>query len=123
MISGNDPNGVGFGGVQIDTGAHDNLVQGNYVGVNANGSAALGNGYWGVLIRSGAYHNTIGGTTAAARNLISGNGVGGIGIAEAGSINNLVQGNYIGTDVTGNQSVGNTLAGVVISCLRTRLVV
>ena len=47
-----------------------------------------------------ASDNTVGGTVAAARNLISGNNVG-VLIVGAGAIGNTVLGNYIGTDATG----------------------
>ena len=47
---------------------------------------------------------TIGGTTAAARNVISGNETG-VGIT--GGSDNLVEGNYIGTDTTGTSAIGN----------------
>jgi len=56
---------------------------------------------------SGAPNNTIGGTTAAARNIVSGNTVLGIDILNAGATNNVVQGNYVGTDVTGSAALGN----------------
>ena len=56
-------------------------------------------------------HNTIGGTAAGAGNVISGNQ--GIGVL-IGSPNNVVQGNYIGTDVTGQTALGNTTDGVVL---------
>ena len=48
----------------------------------------------------GASGNTIGGLVAAARNLISGNNVG-VLIEGTTAIDNLVLGNYIGTDATG----------------------
>jgi hypothetical protein len=78
-----------------------NVVQGNYVGTNPTGTARLGNV---VGLSIGGSNNLIGGTTAEARNLISGNAVTGIGV---GGSSNLVQGNYIGTDVTGTQALGN----------------
>ena len=56
---------------------------------------------------SGAPNNVIGGTTAAARNIVSGNTVLGIDILNAGATNNVVQGNYVGTDVTGSAALGN----------------
>ncbi len=63
--------------------------------------------------------NTIGGTTAAARNVISGNGLNGIAIIGAKEVGNLVLGNYIGTNIYGQMDVGvdlgNTLDGVRIS--------
>lgn len=56
--------------------------------------------------------NTIGGTTPEARNIFSGNITYGINI---GGSNNLVQGNYIGTDITGTVAIGNRRAGVFIT--------
>ena len=47
---------------------------------------------------------TIGGTTAAARNVVSGN-VYGIGLISASD--NLIEGNYIGTDPSGTVAIGN----------------
>src|SRR5262249_54327957 len=97
-------------GIVLTDGSHDNLVQGHRIGTHAAGTAALGNGFAGVLIGGGSVNNTVGGTAAAARNLISGNGfnplVGpgsGILITDPGTQNNLVQGNYLGTDITGTR--------------------
>ena len=55
----------------------------------------------GVDVVFGVQSNTIGGTTAAARNLISGNLHEGVLIGFAGTANNVVEGNFIGTDITG----------------------
>ena len=57
----------------------------------------------------------IGGTTALARNIISGNGLDGIAIIGDGSntpLNVTIQGNYIGTDISGVSSLGNARHGV-----------
>jgi hypothetical protein len=63
--------GTNGGGVQIaGTGATGNLVAGNFIGTTADGLAARGNSGNGVYI-NGAPGNTIGGTSAAARNVIS----------------------------------------------------
>ncbi len=66
----------------------------------------MGNGF-GISIA--ASYNTIGGTEAGAGNLISGNTDDGVWIAAADSpaTGNFVQGNYIGSDVTGTLSLGN----------------
>jgi len=80
-------------------------VQGNFVGTNQSGTAALGNGASGILINGGD-NNTIGGTTNPARNVIAGNGNGGVWIAFSAD-NNTVQGNSIGIDVTGTTALGN----------------
>jgi titin len=106
VISGNTILGVEI----INVGATGNLVQGNLIGTDASGTAALANGADGVRI-AGAPSNTIGGATVAARNVISGNGAQGVNIGSSG---NLVQGNFIGTDVTGTADLGNTQDGVRI---------
>src|SRR5215204_2846667 len=85
-------------GISI-SGGTENKIQGDYIGTNAAGDTRLGNNQ-GVAL-SNAPNNTIGGTTAGARNIISGNGAWGIRISDAESTGNKVQGNYIGTDVTG----------------------
>ena len=61
-------------GVHITGGSSDNLVEGNLIGTNAAGTAAVGNGDSGVLIDGGSANNTIGGTAIGAGNMISGNG-------------------------------------------------
>jgi titin len=86
--------------------ASGTVVQGNYIGTDIIGTKELPNIGDVVIYASG---NTVGGTAAGAGNLISGNG-GAIGIHSNG---NLVQGNYIGTDVTGTQGLGNRV-GVTI---------
>ena len=90
-----------------------NLVQGNYIGTDTNGSLAIPNAGDGVTV-SGAGGNTIGGTDAGAGNLLSGNSQGGVGLNGAGADSNLVQGNFIGTDASGQVALGNTLSGVTI---------
>ncbi len=103
VISANGRGGIHIAGV----GTSFNSVEGNRVGTNAAGTAKLGNTI-GVLIDQGASSNTVGGETAAARNLLSGNKRAGIGIGGTNSDDNVVQGNYIGTDVTGLNPLGNS---------------
>lgn len=106
VISGNLVNGITIA-------AKFATVAGNYIGTNAAGTAILLPNYTsdGVLIRKGASDNTIGGTTDAERNVISGN-YRGVWIR---GTNNAILGNYIGTDVTGTKGLGNTSGGVAIS--------
>src|SRR5262249_25266629 len=80
----------------------------------------LGNGGAGIVIFGQSQHNIVGGTTAAARNIISGNGFGtfgpdaGVEVLDAGTSGNVVEGNFIGTDVTGTVALGNDLAGISV---------
>ena len=90
-----------------------NVIQGNFIGTDATGTVALGNED-GIAIKVGAINNTIGGTTAAARNIISASDEG-IQITSATATGNLIQGNYIGTDITGTADLGNTNAGISIN--------
>jgi CSLREA domain-containing protein len=91
-----------------------NKVEGNFIGTDAPGTSDLGNSLSGVFIFD-APNNTIGGTTAAARNLISGNGQQGVNIGGAGATGNKVQGNFIGTNAAGTAALANSLNGVFIS--------
>jgi hypothetical protein len=89
----------------LDLAGADNLVQGNRIGTDRTGTASLGN-QTGIDLE-GDGHNTIGGTARGAGNLISGNG---IGIQSGdGSLLNVIQGNLIGTDITGTVAVGSNL--------------
>jgi parallel beta-helix repeat protein len=115
VISGNSIVGVEI----LAAGSNGNVVQGNFIGTNAAGAAALANLGDGVLISTGAASNTIGGTTPAARNVISGNQTAGVHITDAGTTGNVVEGNYIGTDVTGSAALGNTGSGVRVELQAT----
>src|SRR5947209_395709 len=91
------------------------MLLGNIVGTDVKGTAKLGNAGDGVAIDGNATNNIVGGTTAGSRNLISGNGVNGVEIIGTGSSSgNLVQANFIGTDVTGKVNLGNSKDGVLI---------
>jgi hypothetical protein len=103
--AGNVISGNGTDGVLISSGATA-LVEGNLIGTNAPGTAAVGNGLDGVEVDGSV--STIGGTTSAAANVISGN-VNGIG---AGT-NCLIEGNLIGTNGSGTAAIANTSAGIV----------
>jgi titin len=92
--------------------SHGNVVQGNLIGTDVTGTTVLGNTVDGLIVHSDAYGNTIGGTAAGARNVISGNGRYGAHIGGEHTEQNVVQGNYIGTDLASAVALGNGSDGV-----------
>jgi hypothetical protein len=80
-------------------------ILGNLIGTDVTGTKALGNRQNGILVEGGYTDVLIGGTDAGSRNVISGNG--GNGISGGHTSQAIVQGNYIGTDVNGNPTLGN----------------
>src|SRR5262249_43831524 len=103
IISGNGSDGGRIEG-SATTGT---VVEGNYIGTNAAGNTARANAY-GVEIAAGASNTTVGGTTAGARNVISGN-VYGITVSNSGGAPTgiVIQGNRIGTSADGNSVIAN----------------
>jgi len=94
-IGGTDPGARNIA-TTIDLSSNNNKAQGNITnGIGVGGS-----------------FNTIGGPSPTDRNVISGNIKYGV---ELNGSNNLVLGNFIGTDVTGNLAVSNRRAGVFIT--------
>src|SRR5205823_6099142 len=85
LISGNTSAGI--------SGGYGNTVQGNLIGTDVTGHVALGNS---IGIYDFNNSTIIGGTTVSARNVISGNTFD-ISICDG----TLIEGNYIGTDITG----------------------
>ncbi len=122
QIGGTDPNGYtrnvisgnSYGIFISDAGTNSHLIQGNYIGLNAAGTAQIANNM-GVWIASGARTTQIGGTdlNGYTRNVISGNTYG-IYISDAGTDSHLIQGNYIGTDAAGTAAIPNSINGVYI---------
>jgi parallel beta-helix repeat protein len=93
-----------------------NLVAGNYIGVGADGTTTIPN-YYGVLIsgtQAGATTNTtIGGPTAASRNVIAGNGSNGVRVEGSGTNNTTIANNWIGLNASG-APLGNGDEGVLV---------
>jgi hypothetical protein len=113
VISNNALSGIGLARVINElTGpaSTGNVIKGNYIGVDGTGSHGLPNnvatagqqaaGIYGIYASS----TTIGGLTAAARNIISANSVG-VWLLQGAT--NSILGNYIGTDYLGNHPLGN----------------
>ncbi|MEK7794064.1 MAG: right-handed parallel beta-helix repeat-containing protein, partial [Candidatus Hydrogenedentota bacterium] len=100
-------------GLLIDN-SPSNVVQGNYIGTNAAGDAAIGTSGQGVFINgSGSIGNTIGGSLAGEGNVISGNGLDGVTIL-GGASGNSIQGNVIGLAADGDAALGNGANGILI---------
>jgi CSLREA domain-containing protein len=98
-------------GVSFGIGTSGNTLQGSFIGTNATGTAAAGVGGFGVLM---AGSNTqIGGTTPAARNLISGISNAGIGTSIFTISGEVIQGNLIGTNAAGTGAIPNG-AGIAL---------
>lgn len=102
--AGNVLSGNQFAVLINGAGASNNVVQGNLIGTDPTGKAARPN-HLGVSVGGGATGNVIGGPEAGARNLISANVTDGVSLN--GASRNRVQGNFIGTDLTGNVALGN----------------
>jgi parallel beta-helix repeat protein len=123
VVSGNVNDGIAIGsslspGPPGSNRATANLIQGNLIGTNEDGTAisdgrgALGNQHSGVLLANDAFGNTIGGTIASEANTVTGNLVNGVEIRrnradQVGPHDNVVLGNFIGTDPTGQGFLGD----------------
>jgi CSLREA domain-containing protein len=99
------------------SGAHDNTIIGSFVGTNAAGTygastIATDTLAHGLHIEQGAANNRVGSTSAAERNVISGNGRGGVGLWHEGTDGNIVMNNIVGLGPRGDRRVSNRLHGV-----------
>lgn len=113
VISGNDAGGLGG-----DAAGNFSIVAGNYIGINAGGTAAIGNTGHGINFI--AFSNTIGtnadGTgDTQERNIVSGNTTNGILITSTTATANVIAGNYIGTGTDGTTDVGNLQHGIAFT--------
>jgi titin len=113
LISGNKLDGV----LLEDAGVAGNAVQGNKIGTNYQDTIAIPNEN-GVAVSTGAKNNEIGASVAAGANVISGNSYAGIELTST-STNTVVQGNYIGTNLTTVLAIPNDY-GIVIDGSSTK---
>jgi len=97
IISGNYQAGIVMNG----SGTNFNSVKGNFIGTNKDGNNFVSN-HTGVMLKSNSNQNIIGGATLAERNIISGNLE--IGVYIEASDSNVVKGNFLGPDITGNST-------------------
>lgn len=92
-------------GIQVSgANAQNNVICSNYIGCNYNATDTLGNTF-GIYILSGPHHNTVGGNSYNLRNIVSGNNHVGIRVVSAN--NNIIQGNFVGLNRTGNAALRN----------------
>ncbi len=108
VISGNLQYGIYIGG----TNTGGNVIEGNFIGTDPGGSIAVGNEFSGVFIGGTSMGNTVGGTSAGARNVLSGNSQYGVWMSDSNTTGNVVEGNYIGTDATGSNAIPNDVSGI-----------
>ena len=116
LISGGD-NKIRMGTTNGPSGI---VVQGNLIGTDVTGTAALPNNGAGISLKD-ATNVTIGGTSAAARNVISGNSTDGVQLFGDPTGGSVIAGNFVGVDVTGTQSLGNMGTGVSIEAQNVTL--
>ncbi len=112
VISGNNNDGILVSSLDNGPGSTNTVIEGNYIGIDASGSIAVGNSNNGVHIVYGA-GTVVGGLSANARNIISGNQAG--VYLENSATGILIEGNFIGTDVRGFKALGNQFDGVLLS--------
>jgi trimeric autotransporter adhesin len=114
VVKGLVINRFGHHGIQISS--DQNRIEGNFIGTGLDGALDLGNSSRGVEIFPGS-NNTVGGSSPAQRNLISGNNGDGVQI-NATSVdpasNNRVQGNLVGAKKDGVTALGNGQNGVLV---------
>ncbi|NJN61313.1 MAG: hypothetical protein HC795_07090 [Coleofasciculaceae cyanobacterium RL_1_1] len=90
--------------------ADNTTIQGNLIGTDATGTKNFG--FDSQAIRVEANGAIIGGSIGNARNVISGSKTA-QGISLIGN-NTTIQGNYIGTDITGTQAIPNDQSGIYL---------
>ncbi len=109
LISGNGTDGVGGE-------SSGNIIAGNYIGTDVTGTLAIANAGAGINLHYSSTGNRIGTngdglSDDVERNVISGNSSDGLYVSGG----NVLAGNYIGTDATGQLPLGNTGNGVYTS--------
>lgn len=111
VLSGNRSYGLFI----VTRGTDENIFRGNLVGTNAQGTSSLPNDV-GLMLAADAKGNIIGGDTESDRNIFSGNRYAGIEVTDLGTENNIIKGNYIGVDISGNSALPNE-NGIIVSAL------
>jgi CSLREA domain-containing protein len=110
QILGNVISGNGYVGILIE--GADNTIQSNTIGLDGSGTAALGN-VGGILINSDLGGNLVGGAAAGEGNVIAGNEtLGEVRVYDASTSPNIIQANFLGTDLTGSIDLSGSGPGI-----------
>ncbi len=109
VVSGNT-----WRGIWLNPGSSSNTIRGNYVGLNAAGTAAVANNIGLYLYQSA--NNTIGGTGVGEGNVLSGNTSFGLYLVYPEAAGNIIQGNSIGLNAALAGPVPNGSSGVEFCC-------
>lgn len=104
-------------GIEVFNGGQDNVIVGNWVGIDANGAHGVGAGVTGIQLQYNVFHTAIGGSVLPAANVVSGLQYGIVlfgypGAAGAPVSGNRVIGNRVGTDPAGMTAIANSTWGV-----------
>jgi hypothetical protein len=91
------------------------VIEGCWLGIDPNGVTARPNAVNGIAIFNGSTNNRIGGTTAAQRNVLSGNTSSGIQIGTGNGGFNTIQGNWIGLNALGTGLTPNGGNGIFLN--------
>lgn len=115
LISGQTGGGIGVG-IYLNDGANSTTIQGNFIGTNLAGTAAIPNLY-GIEIQNdpgfSCENNSIGGSASGAQNLISGNTTAGI-LLDTNVLHTTIQNNLVGVQANGTSALANGI-GIVTS--------
>ena len=108
LISGNAP----FDGVYVSPAngigdASGNMIQGNFIGTQADGVSPLGNARIGVTVTHGAHDNLVGDTAAGAGNRITFNAGSGVEVDAAGVGNAILSNSISSNGALGIELEGN----------------
>jgi hypothetical protein len=82
----------------------DNVIVGNWVGIDSNGTHSVGTQVTAIQLQSSCAHNAIGGSTPTSANVIGGTQYG-IVLYATGATSNRIIGNLVGVDPTGKTAI------------------
>ena len=108
--AGNVIGGLSGFGIEMDDsaapdGTNNNVIEGNFLGTDPTGALNFGNAI-GILLAGEAVTQGVANITVSG-NVIANESLVGVEIFGVGAKDNLVEGNFIGTDPTGTASLGN----------------